>query len=195
MPRVPVEVYFDIEYDPLRDLVYLHGFVVRKGGENATERHTAIWAEGLTPLAEGDAFAAAWTFLQQHLESLVVYYSKHERIQYRMLAAKYPQVCDVSEVDALFTLPRSLDLYFDVVKSGSEWPTLDFSVKTLAKYLGFSWRDSDPSGAASIEWFDRWARTGDAAVRRRLLDYNEDDCVATRVVLDAVRGMEVRESR
>ncbi|MDZ4830398.1 MAG: ribonuclease H-like domain-containing protein [Phycisphaerae bacterium] len=50
------------------------------------------------------------------------------------------------------------------------------------------------SGAASIEWFDRWARTGDVAVRQRLLDYYEDDCVAMRVVLHVVRGMEVRES-
>jgi predicted RecB family nuclease len=33
-------------------------------------------------------------------------------------------------------------------------------------------------GAASIEWFDRWIKTGDPAIRQRILDYNEDDCRA-----------------
>ena len=43
--------------------------------------------------------------------------------------------------------------------------------------------------AASIEWFDRWLRTGEPAVKQRILDYNEDDCVATRVVLDGIRTL------
>jgi predicted RecB family nuclease len=61
-------------------------------------------------------------------------------------------------------------------------------IKTLAKFLGFSWRDTHPSGTASIVWFDRWIQTGDAAVKQQILDYNEDDCVATRVVLDGIRA-------
>jgi predicted RecB family nuclease len=59
----------------------------------------------------------------------------------------------------------------------------------LAKHLGFKWRDPHPSGAASIEWFDRWVITRDAAARQRILDYNEDDCRATRVLLDGIRAL------
>jgi predicted RecB family nuclease len=40
-----------------------------------------------------------------------------------------------------------------VVLKATEWPTRDFSVESLVKYLGFEWRDKHPSGAASIEWF------------------------------------------
>ena len=87
---------------------------------------------------------------------------------------------------------RSFDLYFDAVKT-SEWPTMDYSVKTLAKFCGFQWRDLDPSGVLPrIEWFDEWATTRDPAMKQRILYYNEDDCVAMRVVLDRMRGMEVR---
>ena len=35
----------------------------------------------------------------------------------------------------------AIDLYFDVVLKATEWPTRDFSIKTLAKHLGFAWRD------------------------------------------------------
>ena len=30
---------------------------------------------------------------------------------------------------------------------------------------------------------DRWAQSGDTAIRQRILDYSEDDCRATRVLL------------
>jgi len=85
-----------------------------------------------------------------------------------------------------------VDLYFDVVLPKTEWPTKDYSIKTLAKYLGFSWRDTHPSGAASIEWFHRWVDSGDLEIKQRILDYNEDDCRATRVLLDGIRALPVR---
>lgn len=73
----------------------------------------------------------------------------------------------------LIRIDCTVDLYYDVVVKATEWPTRDHSLKTLAKHLGFAWRDTHPSGAASIEWFDRWVTTGDPTVRQRILDYNE----------------------
>ncbi len=55
----------------------------------------------------------------------------------------------------------------------------------------YAWRDTHPSGAASIEWFHRWVETGDPTIRQRILDYNEDDCRATRVLRDALDSMAV----
>ena len=92
-------------------------------------------------------------------------------------------------MEVLFDPRNAVDLYFDVERSKTEWPTNDFSIKTLAKYLGFKWRDTHPSGAASIQWFDEWVRTGSADTRQRILDYNEDDCRATRVLLDGILKM------
>ncbi len=69
------------------------------------------------------------------------------------------------EIEALFASPSTIDLYYDVVFKATEWPTRDYSIKTLAKYLGFKWRDTHPSGAASIEWFDRWVQTGDSEIK------------------------------
>ena len=119
-----------------------------------------------------------------------IHYSKYERTHYRKLQEKYPQVATRDEIDQLFAGPRALDLY-EKVRAESEWPTHDLSIKSLARWCGFEWRDTDPSGASSIEWFDQWARGGDPALRQRLLDYNEDDCRATRVVLDAMKGFAV----
>ena len=191
LPSNPLEVFFDIEDDPMRDLVYLHGFIVRRNGDCKNERFVAVYGVEATEQAERDAFSAAWAFLSQHGDFMVYYYSKHERTKYRKLQVKYPDVCSAEDVELLFSPGRSFDLYYEAVCK-SEWPTLDWSIKSLAKFLKFSWRDVDPSGAASIEWFDQWVKTQDPKVKQRILDYNEDDCRAMRVLLDGMRSMQVR---
>lgn len=139
---------------------------------------------------EREAFAGAVNWLSERPCAAVYYYSKYERTMYRKLCEKHPGVCDTDVIEALFTSPRSTDLYYDVVFRATEWPTYDHSIKTLAKYLGFSWRDADPSGAASIEWYQRWLETADQAIKQRILDYNEDDCQATAVLLEGIRALD-----
>jgi uncharacterized protein len=189
LPNAERELFFDIEVDPMRDICYLHGFVERTGGENTTESFSAFFAEDPTPEAEKRAFSDAWLFMKGRHPCGIYYYSKYERTIYRKLRNKYPDVCAEDELEALFDPASATDLYFDVVLKATEWPTRDFSIKTLAKHLGFSWRDTHPSGAASIEWFHRWVETRDQSIRQRILDYNEDDCRATRVLLDGIRAL------
>lgn len=189
LPSSEVEFFFDIEVDPLRDFTYLHGIVERRRADSASERFIAFFTEDETPDAERDAFAHSFYFLGSVPTATVWYYSKYERTLYRKLQKRYPEVCSPEAIESLFDRARATDLYLDVVKPATEWPTNDQSIKTLAKYLGFAWRDNNPSGAASIEWFDQWVRTRDPAIRQRILDYNEDDCKATRVLLDGIRSL------
>ena len=184
-----LELFFDIEVDPLRGVCYLHGFVERKNGDNDTERFVSFFADEATPKAERDAFAAALDYFVSRADAGIYYYSKYERTIYRKLQQKYPDVCTPEDIERLFDPARAIDLYGDVVLKATEWPTRDHSIKTLAKYLGFAWRDTHPSGAASVEWFDRWCQERNPVIRQRILDYNEDDCRATRVLLDGIRGL------
>jgi uncharacterized protein len=189
LPGHERELFFDIEVDPMRDLCYLHGFVERRDRDNRTERFVAFFAQECAPASERAAFADAWTYMRNNRPCAIYFYSKYERTIYRKLQARYPDVCTAEDIEELFDPGHAIDLYYDVVKKATEWPTWDQSIKTLAKHLGFAWRDPHPSGAASIEWFDRWIKTGDPTIRQRILDYNEDDCRATRVLLDRIRQM------
>ncbi len=189
LPFSETELFFDIEVDPMRDLCYLHGFVERHNGDNTTEKYIAFFTEDVSSAEEERAFKDAWQYICDKQPCIIYYYSKYERTIWRQLQSKYPTVCTAEDIEDLFHPSQSVDLYFDVVKKATEWPTRDYSIKTLAKYLGFSWRDTHPSGAASIEWFDRWIQTGDETIKQRILDYNEDDCLATRVVLDGIRAL------
>jgi predicted RecB family nuclease len=191
LPAATTELFFDIEVDPMQDFCYLHGFVERHTGSRDSDRYVFFFAETVSSEAEKRAFADALHYIKTSQPCVIYYYSKYERTIYKRLSKKYPDVCTESDLDELFEPTRSIDLYFDIVMKVTEWPTRDFSIKTLAQYLGFKWRDSHPSGAASIEWFDRWVKTNNPEVRKRILDYNEDDCRATRVLLDAIRELPV----
>ena len=189
LPSSALEIFFDIEVDPFSKHCYLHGFLERRGGDNLTERYVAFFTNRVTAENEEEAFAAAWRYLQESRPYSIYFYSKYERTWWRVLQSKYPSVCSEIELANLFDPPLAVDLYTDIVRSKTDWPTNDYSLKTLAKYLGFQWRDPHPSGAASIEWFVRWLENGDPTIKQRILEYNEDDCRATRVLLDAVRAL------
>jgi len=62
-------------------------------------------------------------------------------------------------------------------------------LKVLARAAGFEWRDENPSGEASMRWYE--AARGDDdpdGWRQRILEYNEDDCRATQALRDWLNG-------
>jgi predicted RecB family nuclease len=191
LPDFDVELFFDIEVDPMRDICYLHGFLERHNRDRRTERFVPFVAEAPTADDEEEAFRNAWEYVKSHEPCAIYFYSKYERTWWRKLRRRYPHVVSEEALEAMFEPARAIDLYFDVVRKCTEWPTNDHSIKTLASYLGFHWRDASPSGADSIEWYHRWIETGDPAIRQRILDYNEDDCIATRVLADGIRRLEI----
>lgn len=195
LARAARELFFDIEVDPFTDTTYLHG-IVERTSENGTktERFSAHLMANASAAEEERAFAAAMAQLTADPDAMIYYWSKYERTMYRALQARYPGVCSREEVDALFASPKVIDLLGDVVSPKTDWPLHDHSIKTIAKYCSFSWRDAEPSGAASIEWYRRWLATGDDAIRTRILEYNEDDCLATRAVLDGLLRLPVRSA-
>ncbi|WP_354269378.1 TM0106 family RecB-like putative nuclease [Bradyrhizobium japonicum] len=185
----PLELFFDVEVDPLRDICYVHGILERRDGDCDNERYVAFFARDITPAAERDAFAAALAYFARRPDAAIYHYSKYERSTYRRLQRKYSDVCSRKEVDRLFDPTRATDLYGDVVLKATEWPTRDRSIKSLARYLGFAWRDPQPSGAASVAWYDSWCTHRSEELKQRILDYNADDCRATRIVLDGIRSL------
>jgi len=188
-PSQELELFFDVETDPMRDLCYLHGFVERRGGDLDTEKYVYFFAEEPSEEAEGKAFAKAWEYIQEKDLTAIYFYSHFERTIWRKLANRHPNVATEADVDELLQSETAIDLYQDIVRPKMEWPTRDLTIKTLAAYLGFVWRDPDPSGPASIEWYHRWVETGNPETRQRILHYNEDDCTAMRVLADFVRSM------
>ncbi len=185
-PKTSLELFFDIETDPTQDIVYLHGVVERKNGDNSSSKFHAFCADEVSNEAEKKAWKEFWDYIRSlpDKEWTMYYYSSYEKTQYKNLVRKYPKIADLDDVEWLFDKEHSIDLYLDVVKPCTEWPTYNYSVKTLAQHLGFQWRDENPSGAASIQWFNEWREDKNPEKLQRILHYNEDDCTAMMWIKD-----------
>ena len=188
-PPNRLEFFFDVETDPMRDLCYLHGIVERSNSDPATEKYVSFFAEEPTQEAEKTAFEQAWKHIQAKQPSALYFYSPYEKTVWRQLAARFPEVVTDGKIVNLFDSDVAFDLYHALVHSKMEWPTRDLSIKKIASFLGFNWRDPEPSGTAAVQWYHEWVETGDNEIRQRILEYNEDDCLAMRVLVDSVREL------
>ena len=188
-PKTDKALFYDVETDPFRDICYLHGFIEQVNGNTDTERYVPFFAQAPTPEEEKKAFREAWAYIQDSQPCVLYYYSPYEKTTLRKLQSKYPDVAEEAAIEALFDSENTIDLYNDIVTQKTEWPTNDYSIKTLATYLGFKWRDEDPSGASSIEWYHRWIESGEKKIKKRILMYNEDDCRAMRVLVEGMRKL------
>jgi predicted RecB family nuclease len=183
-PDVRYELFFDIEDDPTQDFVYMHGIYERNSEE---VRFVEFTATELSNDAEKDIWRKFWKYIRSLPKDdfAIYYYSKHEKTVYTRLQKKYPDVISKDALETFFEHSHVIDLYA-VVQKQTDWPVGSYSLKALATYLGFQWRDETPSGALSIQWFNEYLETKDDAILQRLLEYNEDDCKATMILKDAL---------
>ncbi|WP_447972000.1 TM0106 family RecB-like putative nuclease [Nitrospira sp. Kam-Ns4a] len=170
-PREAREVYFDIEDDPTRGVTYLFGLLIKdRDGE---PRFDYVLAR--RPDEEEIAARAFWAFLATAEDDVYYVYSHKERTTLRQLMERYaldPAVFDRYRA-------REYDLYQKLIVEHSDWPAYSYGIKQIAKLIGFSWRDPDPSGANSIAWYNEYlADPSNEAALMRILRYNEDDCRA-----------------
>jgi predicted RecB family nuclease len=175
----PTELFFDIEGDPMGGVEYLFGLLIREDGK---ERYQAFVAEGEGDphVREGRAWAAFCDFMEGYAGTTIYHYGWYERDVIRRLSAKHgisKKAAEALDASCMIDLLK-------VVQPSVIFPLYFYSLKDLAKHLGFRWRASDASGANSVLWYQAWQEKGDMKMLRKIVDYNEDDVIATRHLKD-----------
>jgi predicted RecB family nuclease len=156
-----------------------------------------------TPDAEAQVFADFWTYVQATITNArrsklgavrAYYYTQHETRFFRALATRhagYPGVPTIEELDEFLCSEMWVDMH-PVLTEDLVWPTEDHTLKTIAKYTKFSWRDDSPSGSNSVAWY-RTAIDDESPdrddMRQRLLEYNEDDVRATKRIREFLNAL------
>ena len=192
-PTVLKDLFFDIETDPTQDFVYLHGIYERDKYGN--EKYLNFFAENNSKDEEERTWKSFWNYINSLSKEdfVVYYYSAYEKTVYRKLQKKYPNVISEEKLENFFDKKTAIDIYLDVVLKYTDWPIFSYSLKDIATYLGFKWRDETPSGALSILWYNKYLESGDKRHLNRILEYNEDDCKALMIVKDRMQKISVLE--
>ncbi|EGD54156.1 TM0106 family RecB-like putative nuclease [Gordonia neofelifaecis] len=154
---------------------------------------------------EGRSFAAFWAWLMTERnaardagKTFAAYcYSQHAENRWlRGSADRFgdmPGVPSRASVDAFISSREWVDV-FEAVGDNFVCPK-GKGLKRIAPVAGFNWRDDEAGGEASMEWYA--AAVGldgtlrDETQRARLLQYNEDDVRATKVLREWISGDDV----
>lgn len=191
-PTADVEVDIDMEsYD---DVTYLWGasVSVRQPVSGVTAGHVAfaVWDE-LSADTESANFSSFWSWLSEvrrrcaeqdrSFAAYCFWAQAEDGAMNRAVLTAQEGGPSARDLDAFrqTSPPQWIDLH-DLAKNQiqTEGP---LGLKQLAAAAGFTWRDANPSGEASMLWYETALGDGAEAEasRSRLLEYNEDDCRAT----------------
>ncbi len=182
-PGAEIEVDLDIE-SAADGRIYLWGFLRHDGSGSARPSYTHLSAfADLDEAGELELARTAFRWLRDLVESepsvRVYHYSAYEPAAIRALAdrADDPLLSWAAE----YAENEFVDLY-DVVKTHF-FGVNGLGLKPIAQHAGFRWRDDDPGGLNSQHWFADAVHHPDsdarARARTRVLEYNEDDVLAT----------------
>jgi len=173
LPESEIELFFDIESNPLRDFDYLFGVLVVDG--KGQETYHSFFAE--RPEDEPSMWKEFVSFIESHIDAPIYHYGWFEQEVVGRFGAKY----GISEL-AKDALERNMiDILF-AMRPAVLFPLTFYSLKDVASYLGFSWRAEDASGANSVLWMEEYMKTKDKKIKKKILEYNEDDVRATYVL-------------
>jgi hypothetical protein len=201
-PTADVEVDVDMEsYD---DATYLWGANVTTNvpvdGVVPGYRAFVEWGD-LTREAEARNFTAFWAWMtnirqlcaarNRSFAAYCFWAQAEDGAMNRAVAASIDGAPSARDLSAFRQLapPAWIDLH-DLAKDQiqTEGP---LGLKQLAASAGFQWRDVNPSGEASMLWYEVATRRDEPEAvtsRQRILDYNEDDCRATKSLRDWLNG-------
>ena len=123
------------------------------------------------------------------------YKKAHQEIFEKLFSNEYLPVLHYGETEkiAILNLARQLDLdskEIEILKSRfidlhliirGSWilPIRNYSLKTVANWMGFKWKQKNVSGSKALYWWIQYKATLNDVFLKKIIKYNLDDCLAT----------------
>lgn len=183
-PEKTTEIFLDLEGtdqpghedEVVHQVDYLIGTLIRKDGR---EEYKSFIAHRLED--EGAMFRGFMEFMRTQHDYVIYHWHNYEHWHIKKLGERHRLE---REVEGLL-LPHMIDLH-KMATRAFVFPTYGNGLKDVAGYLGFKWRHDDINALDAIAYYLKYqddpGRFKDKM--QAILDYNEDDCTATRVVKD-----------
>jgi len=143
-------------------------------------RTHSLWADGAEN--EGDIWRELLATARQYPNAPIYHYGSYEPKAIAELEARYgKEMTDLRSRLVNISTHIFGNIYF---------PVRSNTLKDIGRFIGAQWRSEGATGLQSLVWRHKWEQTGDARYRDRLVEYNEDDCVALRRLANCITQIE-----
>jgi len=170
-------VYIDMEGDHAARNIYLIGLLIVRNGR---QKYSSFWRNNRDD--EESLFHALFGRLARlDIESChLFHYGSYDGRALKRMVHLAPTE-SVIELVTNNTTNVLTNIFAQVY-----FPTYGNRLKEIAAYLGFKWTYPDYSGKEVILWRHLWDLNHSAQIKTLLTKYNRDDCMALRLVHEAV---------
>ncbi len=190
-PNCKVEMFLDLEGidpstagDELVQMDYLIGVLIRV---DSKEKYLPFVSQDLDH--EKEMLVEFLEFVKKQQDYVIYHYHHYERVHLDKMMEKY----EIDEKTRHLVFDNMIDIH-KIATDSVYFPTYGTGLKPVAKFLGFSWRHKGVDATESIAMYLDYVANPKENKNKLdpILDYNEDDCIATRVVKDWLDGIRVK---
>ena len=167
-----IEAFLDFEGLPDENIIYLIGLIVIK---NHREKKYSFWAD--SEKDEEKIFLQLFEVLLTLKNFTIYHYGSFEILSLKRFNKKSN---NRYEEELNFILKHSVNI-LSFFSLNVYPPTYTNELKDIAQFLGFAWSDRNASGIQSIVWRKRWELSQDILFKKKLIQYNIEDCHALRL--------------
>lgn len=171
IPRARRHIYFDFETsDELHRTEPPHIYLI---GAWDAEKQKFVYFLGRGMNDEPRIFNEFFDYVKAPENCCLYHWTDFEIGEMKEAVKRHPEIS--ARIDKLIRF--CIDLK-EVIKSQVYLPVPTYSIKSVAPALGFNWRHKDVDAMESMVLYWEYLETGDESKIKKVLDYNEDDCVA-----------------
>ena len=179
-PENENEIYIDFESDMMFDekgmellrVDYLVGLLKQNHGK---EEYTSLLLSENEEQLSKDLTA----YLRDHMDLTFYHYGHYEQSIFNEKWKDLPKV-------KLVNIEK-------IIKDSIVMPVSGYSLKNIAKCLGFSWKNKDASAMQSMCWYSSYLETKDRRFLDLSIQYNKDDCLALLFIKNWLLALKEKE--
>ncbi|MFA6584717.1 MAG: TM0106 family RecB-like putative nuclease, partial [Elusimicrobiaceae bacterium] len=139
---------------------------------------------GKGPGDEEKIFREFISFVGDPEKAELFHWTSYEAHHMKKLAGEYPAIAS-----GLRGLVSACTDLMERIKKAFYLPAPGFSLKSVAPVFGYEWRQDDCGAMESMVYYWDWLKGNEEAIKKVLI-YNEDDCVSMHVVDQALEKID-----
>jgi len=168
IPDARVRVFVDMEGTSSGDFIYLIGMLIVEADRTSTR---SFWANNRKE--ETGIFVEFANVTAVYENATIFHYGNYETRVFQRMIKLLP--ANKSYAQLLNNAVNVLSLIYQTIY----FPTYSNELKDVGEYLGCKWSGGDAAtGLNTIVWRAQWEHFQDAALKERLVHYNQEDCHA-----------------
>ena len=165
---------FDIESNPDEKHNFLYGFLEINNLSEKIKNSLYEPILNINKLKNKRSYQTIMLKLFLKKDWQIIHYGDTEKIAIMYLAKKLNY--SIEEINMLES--RFIDLH-QLIRKTWILPIKNYSLKTVANWIGFNWTQPKVSGSKALYWWHQYQITNNDIFLKKIIQYNRDDCLAT----------------